>query len=226
MAFPSAERKSEDKEFLKPFNPDDFPELRKNACEKKTEENKETLEQVHAPRGPDTGFLFRIDPQPGGTAVILVQSALEPDWDYAFQNVGYLLAARSQAKPFEPCFGKGERVRFRLLANPTRKIDTKSGPDGKRRNGRRVPVRDEELLDWLVRRAQPWGTIDQDNMVAQPGYVYVNKERNGQGQRLRAVRYDGVFTVGDPDKLQAAIARGVGPGKAFGFGLLSVGAVR
>lgn len=231
MAFPSAERKSEDKHFLKPFKPEGFPELRHQACEKKTEENKETLTQVHAPRGPDTGFLFRIEPQPGGRAVILVQSATKPDWDYAFHNAGYLLAAPAEVKTFEPRFGKGQRLRFRLLANPTRRLSSHSveadgQPVDARYVGKRVPVRDDHLIDWLIRQSESWGVIDKDCTTIQPGYVYANKERNGQGQHLRSVRYDGILTVTDPDKLQTAIAQGIGAGKAFGFGLLSVAPVR
>ena len=58
MAFPSAPRISEDPEFLKPFKPEDFGK-----------------KQVHVKREADSGFLFRIDPEPDGRAVILVQSA-------------------------------------------------------------------------------------------------------------------------------------------------------
>src|SRR3990170_2178685 len=76
MAFPSASRTSDDPDYLKPFKPEDFGR-----------------EQVHVPRGSDAGFLFRIDPRSGGRVVILVQSAVKPDWDYAFRNAAHLLAA-------------------------------------------------------------------------------------------------------------------------------------
>lgn len=76
MAFPSDPRKERDPEFLAPYAPDDF------------------IEQVHRRRDPDSGFLFRADPHSNGRAVIIVQSgAVKPDWDYAFHNAGYLLAA-------------------------------------------------------------------------------------------------------------------------------------
>ncbi len=85
MAFPSASRRSADPQFLCPFNPDDFGP-----------------KPVHAARSMDAGFLFRIDPQPSGRVVILVQSASMPDWDYAFHNADYLLAAPPSTKAFEP----------------------------------------------------------------------------------------------------------------------------
>ncbi len=195
MAFPSAERTSDDKHFLKPFNPDDFGK-----------------DQVHVKRADDSGFLFRIDPGPAGRAVILVQSAVKPDWDYAFQNARFLLAAPPEAKVYEPAFAAGQRFRFRLLANPTKKIGTIRQEERQRhtkeeirqiegRNGRRVPVPSSEelrawreknpkgdertfislrLLDWLAEwrvrpDESPGFCIDKDSTTVQAGYIYVNK---------------------------------------------------
>jgi len=212
MAFPSASKRSDDPEFLKPFNANDFPEA--HASEPR---------QVHISRRPDAGFLFRVDPQPGGRVVIVVASAMNPDWDYAFHNANHLLAACPEVKPFDPRFAQEQTLRFRLVANPTRKIDTKSAPDGRRRHGKRVPVPADRLYDWLARKAELAGfSIDRESITVQPGYVYIKKDRDGEGQRLFAARYDGILKVTDPAKFQEAIVRGIGPGKAFGFGLLSV----
>lgn len=211
MAFPSADRKSNDKDFLKPFKPEDFGSG-----------------QVHVTRKPDSGFLFRIDPQPGGRAVILVQSAVKPNWDYAFHNARYLLlAATPEMKLFDPSFVKGQRLRFRLVANPTRRLSRNSRePDGKPVKetsiGKRVPVPTEHLNEWLARRAEPAGfSIEKDSITVQPGYTYV-KARNSDGQRLRSARYDGVLKVTDLASFKKALIQGIGSGKAFGFGLLSV----
>lgn len=107
MGFPSQSRRSDDPDFLKPFDPADFGK------------------PDGPPRSPDSGFLFRIDPQPGGRVVILVQSAVAPDWDYAFHNAKYLLAACPQVREFDPSFAKDQSLRFRLVVNPTRRIGTK-----------------------------------------------------------------------------------------------------
>jgi len=208
MAFPSASKTSDDPDFIRPFNPDELDR-----------------KQVHVARGADAGFLFRIDPQFRGRAVILVQSAVKPDWDYAFHNASHLLAAPPESQLADPQFEKGQRLRFRLVANPTRKIDTKSGPDGHRRNGRRVPVKTENLIEWLTRRAEPAGfSLETDSTNIQPGYIYVNGIRNGNRQRLRSVRYDGILKITDVARFQRTLVQGIGPGKAFGFGLLSVAA--
>ena len=211
MAFPSAARKSEDAEFLRPFEPAEFGKG-----------------QVHVKRADDSGFLFRVDPHPAGRAVILVQSAVKPDWDYAFQNARFLLAAPAEVKVYEPDFAAGQRLRFRLAANPTRKLSQHSlerdgKPVKKESIGKRVPVPADELVDWLARRAVAAGfCIDNESTSAQAGYIFVSKTRDGKGQRLRSVRYDGILAVTDPVKFRNTLVSGLGPGKAFGFGLLSV----
>lgn len=253
MGFPADPRKQRDPDFLAPYAPEDFPEQRHMADKKKTDVDASILKQVHSPRTSEAGFLFRIDPQPRGRAAILVQSAVNPDWNYAFHNAGYLLAAPPQVKPFDPSFEVGRRLRFRLLANPTKKIGTIQKEERQRfseeelrekkgRHGRRVPVPSSEelsawragnphadmrayicsrLMEWIESKAEPWG-FSLQSVAVQPGYVYVNKEREGKGQRLRSARYDGVLGVTDRAGFREAIIRGIGPGKAFGFGLLSV----
>lgn len=246
MAFPSASRKAKDVDFLKPFRPDEFDNG-----------------QVRVQRAPDRGFLFRIDPLANGRAVIIVQSAVEPDWDYAFHNARHFLAAFPEIKPFDPSFQLEQRLRFRLLANPTKKIETikkaerkairkEDLKDRKGRHGKRVPVPTaaeisawrenhpsedvrtfvhDRLLEWL-RNWRPGENgspvessgfaVDTAATTVQPGYVYMNKEGKGQGQRLRSVLYDGILTVKDPLCLRKTLVAGIGSGKAFGFGLLSV----
>ncbi len=206
MAFPSVARVSDDSEFLKPFKSADFG-----------------VGQVHVERKTDAGFLFRIDTVSGGRVVLLVQSALEPDWEYAFHNAKHLLAAPSQVRAIMPSFTEGQSLRFRILANPTRKVDTKSGPDGKRRHGRRVPVTNDLLGEWLTARATAGGfEVNSECLVIQPGFVYVSKQSGGDGHNLKSARYDGILTVTDAEAFRETVVRGVGPGKAFGFGLLSV----
>ncbi len=210
MAFPSELRKSDDQNFLKPFNPEDFGNG-----------------HVHVKRADDKGFLFRIDPKPGGRVVIVVQSSTEPDWDYAFHNAGYLLAAPPQVKLFDPSFEAKQRLRFRLVANPTRRLSNRSlGADGQpiqKGIGKRVPVPTDRLLEWLTGRAEKAGfSIESKSVDVSPGYICINKARSGDGLRLRSVRYDGVLIVTNPARFREGMLQGIGTGKAFGFGLLSV----
>ena len=95
---------------------------------------------VHVKRDERCGFLFRVEPaQP---PVILVQSAEEPRWDYAFGNAGFLLARPPQVKAFQPQFAAGQVWRFRLRANPT----------VKRQKKRHGLTSEDEQRAWLQRK--------------------------------------------------------------------------
>jgi len=212
MAFPFPETKTDDPAFLKPYNPSGFTALQ-------------------APRDTDNNFLFRIDPQPGGRVVILVLSAPKPDWDYAFQNALYLLAASAQElPPMKLSWQTDTQLRFRLTANPVYRATAKSvGPDGKPVDqkwvGKRVPVAPNEdaMRKWLEGKGPNCGFRLQSVSLVQPGYVYINKTRDrDKGQRLRSVRYEGQLEVTDTDSFRKTLVSGIGPGKAFGFGLLSI----
>ena len=219
MAFPSASRKADDVDFLTPFKPDEFGNG-----------------QVHVRRAAGSGFLFRIDPLPNGRVMILVQSALEPNWEYAFHNAQYLLAAPPEVKLFEPRFSKGQCLRFRLTVNPTRRLRENS-PDAKEESvGKRVPVQIDRVVDWLDGRGRTAGfSVEKEPaIIVRSWYVYFdkNKPKNEKGDgdkrtrdqkgRLRLVRFDGVLRVTDPDLFRQTLIHGIGSGKAFGFGLLSV----
>jgi len=182
------------------------------------------------------GVLWRLEPEPrGGPPVLLVQSAAAPDW--ARLPDGFL-AARAAVRPIDSALetlAPGLRLRFRLVANPTRKIDTKSAGDGTRRNGRRVPLRDEAAqLAWLVRKGREAGfSLGDDiagaarSVVVQPLGDATGRRNRGPGGRtdrltVRGVAFEGVLTVTDPERLRIAVARGIGPAKAYGCGLLSL----
>ncbi len=112
------------------------------------------------------GVLHRLDSLDGtGALTLLIQSAVEPD--LARLPVDYILpnppsgSRAAECKPLTERYrhiNAGRRLAFRLKANPTRKIDTKSGPDGKRRNGKRVDLRTEEQWQaWLARKGEDGG---------------------------------------------------------------------
>lgn len=219
MAFPSTSRMSEDRDFLRPFKPEHFG-----------------VHQVHTLRGEDNGFLFRVDPLLGPRAMILVQSAVEPNWDYAFHNADYLLGATPEIRPYHPHFQNGQLLTFRLLTNATCKKDKENRPQGKNNYGRRVPVPRDEIEVWLTGRAERYGFKVEGFSNVQMGYVAAFRGKDndsetdvqddgGKEKRLKRffyARYEGRLRVTAPDFLRNAIMQGIGPGKAFGFGLLSV----
>ncbi len=93
--------------------------------------------------------LFRADEEKGRIALI-VQSKIAPNWaDFAAKVEGRYLLAAPDVKAWQPQFQVGQKLRFRLQANPT--FSPKS--EGKR-GQRRGLYREAERLDWLRHRGE------------------------------------------------------------------------
>jgi CRISPR system Cascade subunit CasE len=158
--------------------------------------------------------LYRVEPPRGEPCfVVLVQSELAPDWSRLKVPADYLLGPPA-VKPFDPVFTSGQRLCFRLRANPTVK-----------RDGKRRPLLDErEQRAWLDRKGAEGGFRVVRAEVSPEGAACGHKSVPGATLTLthHAVRFDGVLTVTDPGQLRRTVADGLGPAKGFGFGLLSL----
>jgi CRISPR system Cascade subunit CasE len=187
-----------------------------------------------APRR-EFALLFRVECPPTGNPYVIIQSSKVPDFSHL--PSGYVAKPPEVKDVSEPYASvrSGMRLRFRLRANPTRKIDTKSGPGGERRNGRRVDLRsDEERLGWLARKAICAGFVIvsvkcsadvlQVRLVPQGRSIGFRMDVGGDSRKLTfgAVLFEGVLEVTDPARFSGAIGDGIGSAKAYGFGLLSV----
>ena len=182
--------------------------------------------------------LWRADPDPhAGGLHLIVQSTLPPDW--ARLEPGWLTTPPRQRK-FDPAFRTGQRLRFRLRANPTRRAGkSHSDPTFV---GKRVPIVDPaEQVAWLARKGDGGGlrligrsggsdTGCFDVATSHAGTVRSRKPGSGDGKPIAvdhyAVLFDGQLQVADPDHFTQTIAQGIGPAKAFGFGLVSVATTR
>lgn len=243
MAFPTQERFTRDREFLEPYVPADFPEDRSGADQSKESSDTAVLAHVHRPRDPSTGFLFRVESGPAGEVAVWVLSAAKPDWNYAFQNSPGLLATAPRVpRPVELRYHPGTHCRFRLTANPVRRLSKNSKNAageavtsswiGKRAP---VPLNEAHLRAWLENRAEPQWDSRRNKTGATPGFqllsiesidtgsVRFNKTRSPKNsQRLVMAEYQGTIVVTDTESFRKTIITGIGPAKAFGFGLLSV----
>lgn len=206
------------------------------------------------PAGAGPRMLFRIEtPEAHAETVsILVQAPVEADWDRCFADFPVLQDVAQ--KPVSLHLSAGQRLRFRLRANPTRRVRSSDAGDSHR--GQRVDLRhDWEQLQWLERHVRgegnapccgvafpayrPWRVsaagepatwLDlPDVHVIDLGLVRGRSRRPRPGHQadqggltFRAVDFNGHLQVTDPAALLAAVAAGLGPAKAFGFGLLSL----
>ncbi len=147
---------------------------------------------------------------------VLLQTLKPPDWERFFerQGPGYAELAPDSPKRFDPVFSPGQLLRFRLHANPTVS-----------RAGKRLGLyREEEQRRWIEERLKDRGAELLSVLISQREKRRFTK--NGQTVTLAVARFDGVLRVTDPERLRQAIANGIGHGKAFGLGLLSVAPYR
>lgn len=179
--------------------------------------------------------LHRLDADSRGRSprlTLLVQSAQRPDWSilpdrYLLDDDGWfdgqsrepiaMKTINAQIDGLEP----GTRLRFRLRANPTRKIRSERNP----KNGTRAPVTADDLTSWLVRKGEQHGfqvleaswRFDPTTGKLQRGF------KQGETQMIHhAVVFEGSLVVAAAQELAAAVRKGIGPAKAYGFGLLSL----
>jgi CRISPR system Cascade subunit CasE len=130
---------------------------------------------------------------------------------------------------------------FDLRANPVKTIvqrgphgETLFRPNGKRKNGKRVPlVKPEELRAWLIHKGQV-RCRDQDTGLEVPGGFRIVKakpleispmmanhfRKKGQSGYHGGVQFRGILEVTDPERFSETYHAGLGSGKSFGFGLL------
>lgn len=171
-----------------------------------------TVLRGFGPHGGDR-VLFRLETWQDLPAV-LVQSAREPDWsqlppEYLLPP-DILMQPNPQHKTFEPQFSAGQRLWFRLRANPTYRAGRK----------RLAHLREERQLAWLDRKAEQAGVEILGAAAAPEGFMLLSKP--GARLRMYGVTFQGLLRVEEPEKLLLVLQRGVGTGKAFGFGLLSL----
>ncbi|MGB9692397.1 MAG: type I-E CRISPR-associated protein Cas6/Cse3/CasE [Candidatus Sumerlaeaceae bacterium] len=228
MAFPSAQRKARDPHFLEPYNPHEHPE---------------DFPIIHTPRSNCANFLYQILPRPHGRVLIIVRSAMKPDWDYAFHNAQYLLRRPPECQSGDYLITEDDEYQFELVANPTKKVGTllKSerlnpypAPASKSKNGRRIPVPSEQWPAWLEHKAKSHGFKLVGDLRSTPSYARVVKPKESpidntlsrddviayHKGRILAVRFQGRLKVVNAADFKNALVAGIGPAKAFGCGLL------
>lgn len=181
-----------------------------------------TLERVfhRAPEDQSREYLFRRDYSPRACAhQVLILSRTLPDFSTLPQ--GYELKVEGPNE-FNPQLAPGQRLNFRLLANPTRKEKR-----DERKNKPRAPILDVEAQkQWLQRKLTEAGADVLDVRIeTQPTlntYKRGEKARREKTQTFVPVLFEGVLQVNSPEALKEHLAKGIGSAKGYGFGLLSL----
>ena len=184
------------------------------------------------------GVLHRVEhDRLSGCPILLVQSKVQPDW--SLLPPGFLdlnINENPQTKDVKEVYKaltNGMIMVFRLRANPTKRIMTK-----------RVDLRREiDQLRWLERKGRSHG-FDLIYISTSPDVPDVrisyegnigkvvgmrktsskNMISNTSKKRLTfgSVLFEGRLRISDVHRFRETLKQGIGPGKAYGFGLLSV----
>lgn len=160
-------------------------------------------------------ILFRADTDRPGRMHVIVQSLTMPRWP---EPDGKYILSLDEPKVVElERLSVGMPLRFRLRCRPSKRI----GEPGNEERGKRKALTDkDEILVWLMRKAEENGFEVKDVAFDR---IYWHESRDGKETKpLGAVQFEGVLAVTDPDKLKRAVRNGIGPQKAYGFGLLSL----
>lgn len=165
--------------------------------------------------------LYRLE-QRGTEAVVLVQSQEPPRWEGLRRE--WLLgsgAGNPALRSLDESWSQlqpGQPLLFRLRANVTRKLCASD-----KRNGKRVPLHGREAwVSWLSRKAFDGGV----ELVADKELPLLARASTIEGSRdsarltFAAIEFSGGLRVARPDDFRRMLRAGVGPGKAYGFGML------
>lgn len=165
-------------------------------------------------------FLFRVEgQQPNVGCELLMQSTQSPQMTSVVQVLGQ--------KHFEPAFYVGQRLRFRLRANPIKTIKDPNKGEVER-NGKtysktvRVPlIKEDEQQMWLARKFQGIASLES-LVVQQERPLYFRKIKEKRSGKIQPVLFDGTLIISVVDPFHDLLVNGVGPAKSFGCGLLSL----
>lgn len=189
-------------------------------------------DRVESPR-QRAGLLFRLE-EVQGAPVLLVQSAEALNADAL--GAGFGSVVERDLGPFLKGLEKGSEVRYRLAAAPSKRLGRSErnaerlgdraellgelAQPGKRAYTR--PLFGAQAEEWWRERAERHG-LDLVDVTSTGAVPALDQGKSGKrGVRIHVTRFDGYAVVRDPDALREAVRNGVGRGKSFGCGMLSL----
>lgn len=141
---------------------------------------------------------------------LLAQSRVEPDWS----RTDLSLVQSVAIKQFTPVFMEGGFYEFTFTGNPVKRL--RSTEDGPAKLAGLYS--DPDRFDWLQRKGDLHGFTPLTASI-----LRVNDHRNAPGEfAIHLVTFTGSLRVDDADLFSQAFVTGVGRGKAYGAGLISL----
>lgn len=166
-------------------------------------------------------YLGRLDSLNGKLYLLLLSEEL-PDLTGLCAQFG--TGAAPETRRYEPLLERvtpGSCWQFRLTANPTR---TRKDPADPLARGALKPCYLEaEQEQWLLEQAGKHGFALTEGAFQVTRKQTCHFRKNGKRPvTLLAVTYEGILQVTDPEAFREMLCQGIGRGKAYGLGLMTI----
>lgn len=176
-----------------------------------------TLVRAFAPDAvtPPPRFLWRLEPSSNhdADAIVLVQSSIKGNWAFMQSPRGSAIAIHANKQvDLNRCIRSDSLYRFRILANPS-----------VCRNGKRIALLGEdEQVKWFTEQGEKHGFKPKSVIRLTSGRLATHRGKAGDRITVGTALLEGILLVSDVEALRHAVRAGLGHGKAWGLGLLSL----
>lgn len=178
--------------------------------------------------GGGSRVLWRLDAgQDEHRPLLYLLSPDPPDLTHIVERAGWpTLGETWQTRDYQPLLDRltaSQRWAFRLVANPVRRVRT----DGHARGIVKAHVTAAQQTTWLLEQATNAGfeiakITDGNPAVAVADRRTLTFRRQASTVTIATARFDGILTVTSTDHLRRVLLHGLGRGKAYGCGLLTL----
>lgn len=229
--------------------------IRLNPLRRQTQRLLENPQRMHAevlggvPGTASERLLWRVDRRDRDVDLYVVSQS-RPSWAKVVEEAGWPGAdgGGAEVRDYAPVLDlvvQGREFSFRVRANPvwrTRRPQTptkrqREAVSSERPRGVRVAaLAAANQVDWFVSRSTDgsarWGFSTEDDSgrarvrLVDRGLLRFRKSRGAPPVTVRTATFEGVLTVVDPERFREVLTHGLGSGKAYGCGLLTLAPVQ
>ena len=160
----------------------------------------------------DRSVLYRINPE---KLDVYIWSANKPDIND--MPTGMILRGMKDFSIIEKQLVVGQCFGFNIIAAPSKKVMV----DGEKNSKRRFLRNPQERIDWFERQGKKYGfellKVQENQTFSVTGQ---HREENGGKIHCQVIEFQGILRIRKCEDFQIGWKYGIGPGKAYGQGLL------
>lgn len=164
--------------------------------------------------------LWRVD-ELNGKKYLLVLSEEAPDLSHAAAQFS-AEGINAETRDYDPLLRRcvtGTRWRFKLTVNPTYSIPSR---DGRGRVCAHTTTEHQRM--WLMKQSEKHGFSLEEDAFDVTGIKWYSFGKGSSHRRISmlSVTYEGILTITDENLFRQMMTEGIGRGKAYGTGLMTL----